>query len=112
MALNGFFGGDNEDTFNKTYDKGLSLPVSEEWFLDFLKSRGLSYEIYAEKKSGKGFLPTPNIGGAVDLSEIIRVYDVFDPSRLTRKVSYHYFAYVDKRHDVVYVENRFQYAGP
>lgn len=99
-----------EEPFNVEYHFNSRLPTSEESFVSFLRSRGLSYEI----SSGRGAIVTsidpPQLRN-LDISMIRNTYDIYDKARSNNRRVVHYIAYVSYAGEVVYVENRFQYRG-
>ncbi|HEY9130325.1 MAG TPA: hypothetical protein VIM98_01100 [Dyella sp.] len=108
--LNSFRGYEGEKTFDQMYAPSFRLPVTEATFLDFLKKKGMSYEVYSER--GHGFFQLPHLISGVQESDFSRVYDAWDPSLSTKKRSVHFFVYLDDGGMVVYVENNFQYVEP
>ncbi|HEV7776193.1 MAG TPA: hypothetical protein VGO76_04955 [Luteibacter sp.] len=112
LNSSGFRGRGSDKTFDETYGVNQSLPISEDKFIEILKTNKLTYEIYPNEVAGLNFMPEPLLNRNLDISSITKVYDVIDASRSSKRSFIHYSAYVNKLHQVVYVENRFEYSGP
>lgn len=109
-VLQGFRGGPGEQTFGQAY--GLKLPVDEAKLEAFLRAHGLKYWVSADVTSKATVISIPVWVSGTDLSHIVKVYDIYDPSKGDKHKAIHFFAYVDELGSVVYIENRYQYSGP
>lgn len=104
-------GGSGEKPFAEKYQLTVKLPMPESAFVETLKRLGLQYEIYAERGSVRE-IPSPSKATLVDLEKIQRVYQIYGEVDRVKRIGEMYWAFVDKNHRVVYVENRFSYTGP
>jgi len=102
--------GPGEKTFNERYGLRLALPMDEKAFLGTLDRLKLRYELYGQRGSERE-MPKPR-RSAIDMSRIIKCYQIYGDLDVKRGVGAVYRSYVDEKNRVVYIENTFDYTGP
>jgi hypothetical protein len=100
--------GPGEKTFEENYGVRVVLPMPENQFLALLDRLKLRYEIMGDRSS-KIEISAPQHSHAIDLSRIQRDYQIYGRVDRVHKVAEGYRAYVDKKEQVVYIENMFAY---
>jgi hypothetical protein len=102
--------GPREQTFSERYGLNLTLPMDERAFLNTLDGLKLQYELYGERGSAREVPPSRH--SFLDLSKVLRCYQIYGDQDVKRGVGAVYRAYVSDAHQVIYIENAFEYAGP
>ena len=103
--------GPGEETFTERYQVTIELPTPEAEFLETLKRLDLTFEVYGERGTERP-VPPPRHSTLIDASKMRRVYQIYGGVDRVQRVGEMYRAYVDDKHDVVYIENNFSYTGP
>jgi len=107
----GIVAGPGEKTFAERYHLQIKLPMPEASFLTLLKRLRLNYTVYGERGTTREISP-PRLSKAVDLSKMQTLYQVYGGVDQVTHTGEMYWAYVDEKHRVVYIENAFAYTGP
>lgn len=103
--------GPGEKNFLAQYDLKFTLPISEAKFLAILDRLKLSYDRCGERGTEMA-IPPPHWSNAVDMSKVQTCYQIYGGNDSVHRVGKLYRAYVDRNHQVIYIENAFAYTGP
>lgn len=107
VKQNNIVAGYGEKTFSERYNLNIALPMPEAKFLALLDRLKLHYEVYGERGTDSG-LPSPRQSTKFDLSKAEKCYEIYGGVDHGEG----YRAFVDKDHQVIYIENAFSYTGP
>jgi len=101
--------GAGEKTFSDKYHLSITLPMSEKEFLALLGRLNLHYDSCGERGMAAG-VPPARHATSIDLSEAQKCYEI--AGERTSSFDEWYRAFVNKDHNVIYIENAFAYTGP
>lgn len=107
MRQDDIVAGYGEKTFTEKYHLDITLPMPEAEFLVILDRLKLHYEVYGERGTDSK-MPLPRHATEKDLSKAIKCYEIY--GQVDHDEGYR--AFVDGRHQVIYIESAFSYTGP
>lgn len=100
-----------EPKFTDYFGIGLVLPVSESSFLQLLNTRKIEFRLIDASRD-RGLNPSPRHRVVVDISHVVRVYDIYGGVDAERRIGRNFRAYVNVSGSVVYIKNSFPYSSP
>lgn len=103
--------GYGEPKFSDYFGISLVLPVSESSFLQLLNTRKIESRLIDASRD-RSLIPTPRHRVAVDISHVVRVYDIYGGVDAERRIGRNFRANVNVSGSVVYIKNSFSYSSP
>jgi hypothetical protein len=103
--------GYGEPKFTEYFGIELLLPIPESSFLQLLNARKIEFRVI-DAGGDRSLIPTPQHRVALNISHVVRVYEIYGGVDAERRVGRRFRAYVDLQGSVVYIENSFSYPAP